>query len=136
MLIAYVLALSSTNHMMGVLAAPAVAVYVLLDRLARHAAQAVGLGMGLALALAVSGKWGVVIDGPMEERVAVLALVGAVLGYTAWRDPGEFRRPMLYLSVLAVAVGMSLNYFFLPIRAAPSSRPSTKASRSASSAGH
>lgn len=63
-LIAYVIALSSTNHMMGVLAAPAVAVYVLLT------------------------DWQVVL----RWRV--------VLGVA-----------------LAVAVGISINYLFLPIRA-------------------
>ena len=63
-LIAYVIALSSTNHMMGALAAPAVAVYILMT------------------------DWQVII----RWRV--------VLGV-----------------VLAIAVGISINYLFLPIRA-------------------
>lgn len=63
-LIAYVIALSSTNHMMGVLAAPAVAVYVLMT------------------------DWQVIL----RWRV--------VLGV-----------------LLAVAIGISINYLFLPIRA-------------------
>lgn len=63
-LIAYVTALSSTNHMMGVLAAPAVAVYILMT------------------------DWQVII----RWRV--------VLGV-----------------VLAIAIGISINYLFLPIRA-------------------
>jgi hypothetical protein len=63
-LIAYVVALSSTNHMMGVLAAPAVAVYILMT------------------------DWQVIIR---------------------WR---------VVLGVLAaVAIGISINYLFLPIRA-------------------
>ena len=64
-LIAYLLALTSTNHMMGVLAAPAVIVYVLWT------------------------DWRVV------TRPAVMAGV-----------------------VVAVVVGISVNYLFLPIRAA------------------
>ncbi len=64
-LIAYVLALTSTNHMMGVLAAPAVAVYVL---------------------------------------------------WTDWRVVTRWR--VLLGVLLAVIVGVSLNYLFLPMRAA------------------
>jgi hypothetical protein len=64
-LIAYLLALTSTNHMMGVLAAPAVAVYVL---------------------------------------------------WTDWRV--LTRAPVLLGILLAVIVGISVNYLFLPIRAA------------------
>jgi len=64
-LIAFLLALTSTNHMMGVLAAPAVAVYVL------------------------------------------------------WTDWRVLTRPQVLLGVaLAVVVGLTPNYLFLPIRAA------------------
>jgi hypothetical protein len=64
-LIAYLLALTSTNHMMGVLAAPAVAVYVL------------------------------------------------------WTDWRVLTRPaVLFGILLAVVVGVSVSYLFLPIRAA------------------
>lgn len=64
-LIAYLLALTSTNHMMGVLAAPAVAVYVL------------------------------------------------------WTDWRVLTRPAVLFGILvAVVVGVSVNYLFLPIRAA------------------
>ncbi len=64
-LIAYVLALGSTNHMMGVLAAPAVALYVL------------------------------------------------------WTDWRVITKPWLWVAVFgAAAVGVSLNYVYLPIRAA------------------
>ena len=115
-LIAYVIALSSTNHMMGVLAAPAVAIYVLWTEPGMLLKPWV-LWLGLLLGLAVSGKWAVLVDeGP--ERIVLLLLAGLLLAYTLWRDAGEFRRPMLYLVVLAVVVGVSLNYFFLPIRAA------------------
>ncbi|MDZ4674742.1 MAG: DUF2723 domain-containing protein, partial [Gemmatimonadota bacterium] len=63
-LIAYVIALSSTNHQMGVLAAPGVAVYILMT------------------------DWKVI---------------------TRWR--------VLVGVALAVAIGISINYLFLPIRA-------------------
>jgi hypothetical protein len=64
-LIAYIIALSSTNHMMGVLAAPAVAIYIL------------------------------------------------------WTDWQVVTRPWVIGGVvLAVLIGISINYLFLPIRAA------------------
>ncbi len=116
-LIAYVIALSSTNHMMGVLAGPAVAVYVLLTEPGMLLKPWV-LWLGVLLGLAVSNKWTVVVDGPPEDRVLMLAVAAVLLAYTAWRDLGEFRRPMLYLAVLAVVVGISMNYLFLPIRSA------------------
>jgi len=116
-LIAYVIALSSTNHMMGVLAGPAVAIYVLLTEPSMLLKPWV-LWLGVLLGLAVSNKWTEVIDGPPESRVLLLAVAAALLAYTAWRDLSEFRRPMLYLAILAVVVGISLNYLFLPIRSA------------------
>ena len=116
-LIAYVITLSSTNHMMGVLAGPAVAMYVLLTD-PRTLLKPWLLWLGLFTALAVSGKWTALVDGSPADKGVVLFLVVAVAGYTAWRDAGEFRRPMLWLSILAVVVGISINYLFLPLRAA------------------
>ena len=64
-LIAYIIALSTTNHLMGLLAAPAVAIYIL------------------------------------------------------WTDWRVVTRPWVWAGVVsAVIVGVSLNYLFLPIRAA------------------
>ncbi len=116
-LVAYILALSSTNHMMGVLAGPAVAIYVLLTEPSMLLKPWV-LWLGLLLALAVSGEWTSLVNGPVEKQVILGVLLALLLAYTLWRDPGEFRRPILYLAVLAVVVGVSLNYIFLPIRAA------------------
>ncbi len=116
-LIGYILTLSSTNHMMGVLAAPAVAIYVLFTE-PSLLLKPWALWLGVAVALAVSGKWTVLVDGPDPERIMVGLLLVGLAGYTLWRDAGEFRRPMLYLALLAVVVGISLNYAFLPIRAA------------------
>lgn len=63
-LIAYITALSTTNHLMGLLAAPAVAIYIL------------------------------------------------------WTDWRVVQRPWVWVGVVtAIAVGVSLNYLFLPIRA-------------------
>jgi Protein O-mannosyl-transferase TMEM260-like len=116
-LIAYIIALSSTNHLMGVLAAPAVAIYVLRTDPGMLLKPWV-LWLGLLLGLAVSNQWTVLVDGPPEMQVALGILLVALVGYTIWRDAGELRRPMLYLAILAVVVGISLNYVFLPIRAA------------------
>ncbi len=64
-LIAYIIALSTTNHLMGLLAAPAVAIYIL------------------------------------------------------WTDWRVVTRPWVWVGVVsAIVVGVSLNYLFLPIRAA------------------
>jgi hypothetical protein len=116
-LIAYIIALSSTNHMMGVLAGPAVAVYVLLTEPSMLLKPWV-LWLGLLLGLAVSNQWTALIDGPDEMRYALGIIIVLLFAYTFWRDSGEFRRPMLYLAILAVVVGISLNYIFLPIRSA------------------
>jgi len=115
-LIGYIIALSSTNHLMGVLAGPAVAVYVLATDPAMLLRPWV-LFLGLFLALGVSGKWTVLVSGELPEKVALIVVLLMLIGYTLWRDPGEFRRPTLYLAFFAVAVGVSLNYLFLPIRA-------------------
>jgi hypothetical protein len=116
-LIAYVFALSSTNHMMGVLAAPAVTVYVLLTDPSMLLKPWV-LWLGLLLALAVSGSWTVLVDGPLEQQVGLAIVLVVLVGYTLWRDAGEFRRRMFWLAVLAVVVGISLNYVFLLLRSA------------------
>jgi hypothetical protein len=116
-LIGYIIALSSTNHMMGVLAGPAVAIYVLLTDPWMLLKPWV-LWLGAFLVLGVSGTWTVLVDGPAPEQAAVGVLLLALIGYTLWRDPGEFRRPLLYLAIGAVVIGVSLNYIFLPIRAA------------------
>ena len=116
-LIGYILTLSSTNHMMGVLAAPAVAIYVVFTE-PGLLLKPWALWLGVLVALAVSGKGAALVDGPASDRAVVAVALLVLTAYTAWRDAGEFRRPLLYLSILAVVVGISLNYAFLPIRAA------------------
>jgi hypothetical protein len=112
-LMAYVVTLSSTNHMMGVLAAPAVLIYVLWTDW-REAFRPWVLLLGWLTLIAVSGVWAETVGGT-STGIAVGAITVALLGYALWRDS---KNPMLYLGILAVVVGISLNYLFLPIRAA------------------
>lgn len=124
-LITYVIALNSTNHMMGVLAAPALAVYVLWTDW-RIITRPWAVTMGWFLFMAVSGAWqetlawlfgpaGSVAGGLSAGSVVVVVVT---LGLLAWAAAKDFRNPLLYLGILAVLVGVSLNYVFLPIRAA------------------
>jgi len=116
-LIGYLITLSSTNHMMGVLSAGGVAAYVVATDW-RTALKPWVLILGFLVAIAVFGTWTAFIDGPDYLRGALGLIAAGLLGYTAWKDPAEYRRPWLYLALLAVVVGISLNYAFLPIRAA------------------
>jgi transmembrane protein TMEM260 (protein O-mannosyltransferase) len=112
-LIAYVLALSSTNHMMGFLAVPALAVYVLWTDW-RTAVQPWAILLGVSLVLAVTGSWAEIGFGSAKGLVLLLVAAGAV-GYALWRTP---RDPLVWLGLFSVAVGISLNYLYLPMRAA------------------
>ncbi|HEY7614572.1 MAG TPA: DUF2723 domain-containing protein [Gemmatimonadales bacterium] len=113
-LIAYVLALTATNHLMGFLALPALGIYVLWTDW-RVAVQPWAVVTFYALLLAVSGAWLDMFqgDGPTGPLLIVLSL--AVLGYALWRSPKD---PLVYLGIAAVVVGISLNYLWLPLRAA------------------
>src|SRR5215212_2257446 len=112
-LIAYVLALTSTNHMMGVLAVPALAVYVLWTDW-RTVLRPWAIVTFYALLLAVTGEWIAMVNGGTVGAVLILLTLG-VLGYALWKTP---RDPLVYLGLGAVIVGISLNYFWLPLRAA------------------
>jgi VanZ family protein len=112
-LIAYALTLSSTNHMMAVLAAPAVAVYVLWTDW-RAAVRPWVLFLAWLVLLAVSGVWTEMV-GMSATGTGVAVITAGLLGYAIWADT---RNPLLWLGILAVVVGISLNYLFLPIRAA------------------
>jgi hypothetical protein len=111
-LIAYVLALTSTNHMMGVLALPALAVYVLWTDW-RTVLRPWAIVTFYALLLAVSGKWIAIVNGGTPGVILIL-LTLVVLGYALWKTP---RDPLVYLGLAAVVVGISLNYLWLPMRA-------------------
>jgi Protein of unknown function (DUF2723) len=112
-LIAYVLALTSTNHLMGVLALPALAVYVLWTDW-RTVLRPWAIVTFYALLLALTGDWIAMLQGGAIGGVLLLLTI-VVLGYALWKTP---RDPLVYLGVAAVVVGISLNYFWLPLRAA------------------
>jgi hypothetical protein len=112
-LIAYVMALSSTNHMMGFLAVPALAVYVLWTDW-RTAVQPWAILLGVSLVLAVTGSWTDLGFDSGKGILLLLVALGAV-GYAVWRSP---RDPLVWLGLASVAVGISLNYLYLPMRAA------------------
>ena len=113
-LIAYVLALTSTNHMMGILALPALLVYVIWTDW-RTVIRPWAIVTFYGLLLAVTGKWvAMVHPGSVEGGVVLLVTLG-VLGYAVWRSP---RDPLVYLGLAAVITGISLNYLWLPLRAA------------------
>lgn len=112
-LIAYVMALTSTNHLMGLLAIPALGVYVLWTDW-RTLIQPWVILMGLALLLGVSGEWEAIRALTPAGTFLLLVLLAAVI-YALVRSP---REPLVYLGVAAVLVGVSLNYVYLPLRAA------------------
>jgi hypothetical protein len=112
-LIAFVMALSSTNHMMGFLAVPALAVYVLWTDW-RTVVQPWAILLGVTLVLAVTGTWTDIGFGS-GTSILLLLVVLAALGYALWRSPKD---PLVWLGLVAVVVGISLNYLYLPMRAA------------------
>jgi transmembrane protein TMEM260 (protein O-mannosyltransferase) len=112
-LIAYVLALTSTNHLMGVLALPALAVYVLWTDW-RTVLRPWAIVTFYALLLAVTGEWIAMLHGGTTGTFLIFVTL-AVLGYALWKTP---RDPLVYLGLAAVVIGISLNYLWLPLRAA------------------
>ncbi|MGH2395562.1 MAG: glycosyltransferase family 117 protein [bacterium] len=119
-LIAFVLSLSSTNHLMGILGGPAVAAYVLLtDRSILRRPWV--LLMGWLLLLGVTNKLGalggMLTAGLEADAGAVIGGIG-ILGLGAWALTEDRKNPLLYLGVAAVLIGLTPNYIFLPIRAA------------------
>ena len=139
-LAAYVGALTSTNHMMGVLAIPVIAIYVLWTE-PKLALQPWVMLMAWVLLLGVSGILGdsltvlwnhgnfgnpvqaltfnAAVDG--ASGITALIRVGGLLGIVGlagWGLARDRRNPLLYVGVLAVIVGLTLNYVYLPMRAA------------------
>jgi hypothetical protein len=112
-LIAYVMALTSTNHLMGVLALPALAVYVLWTDW-RTVLRPWAVVTFWALLLAVSGTWMQMVHHGGMQLPLILA-TAIIFSYALWKSPGD---PLVYLGLIAVVVGISLNYFWLPMRAA------------------
>ena len=139
-LAAYIGALTSTNHMMGVLAIPIIALYVLWTE-PKLALQPWVMLMAWVLLLGVSGILGDAITvlwhggnfgnpvqaltykGAVEGASGITALVRVggllgIVGLAGWGIAKDRNNPLLYVGVLAVIVGLTLNYVYLPIRAA------------------
>ncbi|HEY3933076.1 MAG TPA: DUF2723 domain-containing protein [Gemmatimonadales bacterium] len=138
-LAAYLGALTSTNHMMGVLGIPMIAFYVLWSS-PRLVLQPWVLLMAWVLLIGVSGVlgdslailfhgggWGnppatlTYPAGPDSSGLTALIRIGSLLitvAIAGWGIYADRRNPLLYIGVLAVIVGLSLNYIYLPIRAA------------------
>jgi Protein of unknown function (DUF2723) len=113
-LIAYVLALTSTNHLMGFLALPALVVYVAWTDW-RVMQRPWAIVTFWVLLLAVSGQWLELRHGIGAKQLLMLLVTAGFLGYALWRTP---RDPLVYFGILAVVVGISLNYLWLPLRSA------------------
>ena len=139
-LASYLAALTSTNHLMGVLALPVIAIYVLWTQ-PRLALQPWVMLMAWVLLFGVSGvlgdsltvlthggNWGnpaaaLTYSGAVDGSSAITALIriGGLLGIVGiggWGIYQDRRNPLVYVGILAVLVGLTLNYVYLPIRAA------------------
>ncbi|MFI5235797.1 MAG: DUF2723 domain-containing protein, partial [Gemmatimonadales bacterium] len=113
-LIGYVLALTSTNHLMGVLGGPAVAVYVLWTE-PRVIFKPWAPLLGWFLLLAVSNHLpDLLAPGADPTNLLVTVVTAGFIAYALWRSP---RDQLVYLAIGAVLIGISLNYIYLPIRA-------------------
>ena len=67
----------------------------------------------------------------MTAMIRVVGLLG-IFGLLGWGIYRDRRNPLLYVGLLAVILGLSLNYIYLPIRAGQHPR-STRANPPASS---
>ncbi len=116
----YLLALTSTNHQMGILAAPVLAVYVLWTDLPLLMTPWFLATVWLLL-LGLGGQLGAVgsflVGAAPLGAAAGLGMVIA-LGLIAWALLRQPRHPALWVGILLVIIGFSLNYVYLPIRAA------------------
>jgi len=118
LLIGYLVVLASTNHMMGVLIAPAIALYMLFTD-PQGTLRGWVIVFAVFAALAVSNVWTLAVPGTGggAGQWGVIILVLAALAYAFWRDPNTWKHPYFWAAIGAVVVGISLNYVFLPIRA-------------------
>jgi hypothetical protein len=116
----YVLALTSTNHQMGILAAPVLGVYVLFTdwRMLTtpwFLATTWLLLMGLGGQLGAVGSF-LVGAAPLDAAAGLGTVIAlALIAWAVMRNP---RHPAVWVGIAIVVVGFSLNYVYLPIRAA------------------
>ncbi len=117
----YVTALSSTNHLMGVLVLPLVGIYVLWNEpriFLRPAMMFTGWLFILAIT-GILGKYGAVLmrGAPMSNSAMIGLAILVLLG--GWLLVSDERRSHLaWVGPLVVIAGISINYIYLPMRAA------------------
>src|SRR5215813_2758067 len=116
LLIVYLLALTSTNHMMGVLVGPVVIVLLFPPLMTRRADTEAGQRTEWAQWLAFTATFGVIMATGMETSL-ILELAAAVyvlvLIYAVATDNWRFTVALLAVAALGLSV-----YVFLPIRSA------------------
>jgi hypothetical protein len=112
--IGYVVALGSTNHMMGVLVFPAVLAYVALTDW-RLVFRPWTLLLGWMVIVATFNKFSAFAD-PFAggSALGVVILTIGLLGYALVTTPKDVR---VYLAIGVAVVGVTLNYVYLPMRA-------------------
>lgn len=119
--ILYVTALSSTNHMMGVLILPMVGIYILWSEprtILRPAVMFTGWLFVLAIT-GLLGKYGATLvrGAPMSTSGLIGLVILLILG--GWLLASSERRSHLaWIGPLVVIAGISINYLYLPMRAA------------------
>ena len=116
LLIVFLLALTSTNHMMGVLVGPVVIVLLFPPFMTRRAGTDAGETTEWAQWLAFSATFGLIMATGMEtSTILKIAIAGylLVLLYTATTGNWRFTLALFGVAVVGLSV-----YVFLPIRAA------------------
>src|SRR2546426_462057 len=116
LLIVYLLALTSTNHMMGVLVGPVVLVLLYPPLMPRRAGTDAGRRIEWSQWLVVLTVFGVIVSTGLESgtplKIALTLYAGALI-FAVYQ--GNWRFALVTLGV--AAVGLSV-YVYLPIRAA------------------
>jgi len=117
LLIMYLLALTSTNHMMGVLVGPVVMVLLFPPLMTRRAPTDDGRSMEWSQWMAFVAVFAILMGSGMEKATFMIPgaiLFAVALSYALVRK-GDWRFTVALLGVAAVGVSV---YIFLPLRAA------------------
>src|SRR6266700_2920311 len=114
--IVYLLALTSTNHMMGVLVGPVVIVLLFPPLMQNRAASGAGRNAEWTQWLVFVGVFAIIVGSGLESFTPVYIAAGIyALALAAAVSVGNWR--FAVAALLVAAVGLSV-YIFLPIRAA------------------